>query len=732
MQARTGPSLSQLARHPWHSPAWLLSALCISHLLSGPGLNAAAQPPATPAAVVFHTLPLGLNDALFQQGLSQRNLAGVAWSDPSLSQAHSLFFQGFFNASDRSGDVQAFDVQSIDGRIQVAAVPTWRAQERLARQDRLAETRHILVGRVGATTWPAASALLWPQIDADLRTQLNRPQAGAAPDGRGPERLAYLRGSRELEGRGLRQRQQLLGDIVHGDVVYVGGASDGPAYTEASHQAFATTQAAREARLVVGANDGMLHAFSARTGDELWAYIPSWLGPQLALLTQPDYVRQPRAFVDSSPVVADAQRLTAQGLQWQTILAAGTGAGGAGVFALDISGAQPLGAEQVLWEFTRADDADLGAVVGRPRILKLRTSPASAPTPRYGWYVVVASGLNNYVPDAQNRASASAQPALFLLSLDKPAGAAWAGHYAKISFPLANASSPSGLIDFNVSLGPAGEVAQISLGDWHGQLWLLDFSQAGRSDWHLNALSAFQNKGQAQPFYTAKDAQGRVQPISAAPLRVTQGMGPWSTWIWGTGQWLDQNAPATPQTLYAVLDDRRQPERRASSRQALQAARMDATGQVQVPAFEWGIPPATGASSLRAGWFLDLPANGEVLVHPVQRMADTLLVDSLTPQGSSRLYQIQLLSGQGQAHTAGPGLSGGLLLPIGGGAYRSDGSRTGWPASAASPQGQRRTAVPVLLYGTAGVQVVPGPARRSGRLSWRPVQAPDRPGGSTP
>ena len=57
----------------------------------------------------------------------------------------------------------------------------------------------------------------------------------------------------------LRPRNSILGDIIHSRPYYVNDATN--------------------PRVYVGANDGMLHAFDAVTGREVFAYIPSMLIP---------------------------------------------------------------------------------------------------------------------------------------------------------------------------------------------------------------------------------------------------------------------------------------------------------------------------------------------------------------------------------------------------------------------------------------------------------------------
>ena len=46
-------------------------------------------------------------------------------------------------------------------------------------------------------------------------------------------------------------------------------------YLDTGYAAYAAGTATRKAMLYAAANDGMLHAFDAATGSELWAFVPS-------------------------------------------------------------------------------------------------------------------------------------------------------------------------------------------------------------------------------------------------------------------------------------------------------------------------------------------------------------------------------------------------------------------------------------------------------------------------
>ena len=56
-----------------------------------------------------------------------------------------------------------------------------------------------------------------------------------------------------------------------------------------------------------GANDGMIHAVDARTGYEVWAFIPYNLLPKLRTLADGQPVEQFDYFVDSSPKIAEVK-----------------------------------------------------------------------------------------------------------------------------------------------------------------------------------------------------------------------------------------------------------------------------------------------------------------------------------------------------------------------------------------------------------------------------------------
>jgi Neisseria PilC beta-propeller domain len=151
----------------------------------------------------------------------------------------------------------------------------------------------------------------------------------------------FLRGDRTNEkpyGAAIfRPRASALGDIIHSRPYYV--------FDDANPTVF------------VGANDGMLHAFDASSGRERWAYIPSMLIHKMRNLSIDPYEHD--YFVDGQITIGNVSSGTGAGATIKRVLFGSLGAGGKGIYALDITGSTGLGAtsesdvaNKVLWEIT--------------------------------------------------------------------------------------------------------------------------------------------------------------------------------------------------------------------------------------------------------------------------------------------------------------------------------------------------------------------------------------------
>jgi hypothetical protein len=100
---------------------------------------------------------------------------------------------------------------------------------------------------------------------------------------------------------------------------------------------FAGTHKDRRGMIFVGANDGMIHAIDARTGYEVWAFIPYNLLPKLKTLIDGQPIEQFDFFVDSSPKIAEVKTHVGSSHEWRSLLIIGEGAGGTFYQAFDVT-----------------------------------------------------------------------------------------------------------------------------------------------------------------------------------------------------------------------------------------------------------------------------------------------------------------------------------------------------------------------------------------------------------
>jgi len=94
--------------------------------------------------------------------------------------------------------------------------------------------------------------------------------------------------------------------------------------------------------VLAGSNGGILHAFNALNGEELWGYIPpNIIGKLSTIVTSKANATNPIYAIDGSAVVKDVYYDNTDNNindpSWKTILLSGLGAGGHGYFALDIT-----------------------------------------------------------------------------------------------------------------------------------------------------------------------------------------------------------------------------------------------------------------------------------------------------------------------------------------------------------------------------------------------------------
>ena len=372
----------------------------------------------------------------------------------------------------------------------------------------------------------------WGSISSSQQTALQ------PSDSLGTSRLQYLRGTTSLEqhnGGTFRNRSHILGDIVNSKPVYVGAPSGPYIFTSPSYLSFALSNATRTPVLYSGANDGMLHAFNATTGAELFAFIPNAVFNNLSNLTAPLYNQSHLFFVNGSPQSGDVQ--FADG-SWHTIVVDGEGAGGASIFAIDVTNPTNLTTEAklasaVLWEFT---DSDMGLGFSDPQIAQISTTSST----NLSFAVFFGNGYNS--PNNKD----------ILYAVDPKTGQT----LAKLDLCAAvsgscNASLPNGLSTVAFGQGDGlqtSPISQVYAGDLQGNLWAIDVSNTNPASWTVRLLMQ------------ARDASGNLQPITTPPVVTLNPNYPRSPGLFimfGTGSLLIQTdlTNTNTQSIYAVWDN---------------------------------------------------------------------------------------------------------------------------------------------------------------------------------
>jgi type IV pilus assembly protein PilY1 len=436
-------------------------------------------------------------------------------------------------------------------------------------------------------------------------------------------RINYIRGVRTYElNDTFRPRESIMGDVINSGPVYKGVPNQkltGEGYPE-----FFSNNKARAAAVYVGSNDGMLHAFRADTGQELFAYIPGAVLGKLPNLTSKNYIHT--AFVDAVPVVEEAKLSSG----WKTVLASGMGGGAQGVFALDVTDPTAFGRANVMFEFTDKDDPHMGNVTGQPQIVKMRD--ANSTTLAYKYFMVVSSGYNNYKPDGTGTYIATSDQALFFLDLSKPTGSKWVENtnYYKVILPAPVATITNGLAQPGIRYGSAAEGIEFFSGDLQGNIWKVAFGEGISATTVPNAV--YKGGGFKKPLFTAEDAGLNKQPITSSPVIYPSLFGG-NMIIFGTGRLLESTDrdSTTTQSIYGVWDSGQSDAGSYGlKRNKLETLTMNSVTLV----ISGNTPTFANTTASKRGWYFDLTRTNERVVIDAVAATGVVNINSTIPPSS--------------------------------------------------------------------------------------------------
>lgn len=522
-------------------------------------------------------------DKIFSDILDKTGSAASVATNSTNLQNESRVYQAKFAASDWSGQVLQYTVKDL-------TTPEWDAGQKINSQT--PGSRVILTKGTSDGV-----AFQWSNLTTSNQDLLDINPTTNADDNKGSLRVDYLRGDASQEGAAadkFRARSKSkLGDIVSSNPWYVGPPSAG--YADADYPGYAAFRKAaltRKPVVYVGGNDGMLHGFDASlsttpvdldplvdsdndsdptndadfyppatdAGKEVLAYVPTATYPHLSKLTGQTYNSgtNHRYFVDGSPMVADAYF----NASWHTTLVGSMGAGGRGLFALDItdpdafaeSGTTP--ADILLWEFDQTNpvDGDIGYIYNNPpahgngqakQIVKLANGK---------WAVLVGNGLNSDVGKA----------VLYVLYIKEGADdGTWdTGDYIKITADIPTSQNNGLSTPTPFDSNGDGFVDTVYAGDIKGNLWkfligpnIFDGSVTSNSTTWKLAFSSATCTDDCVPLFKATNDSATAQPITWPPevsLHPDGGL----VVLFGTGKYIESsdNLNTDVQSFYSVRD----------------------------------------------------------------------------------------------------------------------------------------------------------------------------------
>lgn len=253
---------------------------------------------------------------------------------------------------------------------------------------------HRDIDQPGGYAFVSDGTALWPDVDGRSETS-GRARTPSDPDarniftyvpGRGtvpfttdraPELAPHLGGA-DADALISFIRNQPLGPVIGSTPAIMSPPSlEPPPDNDYGRRdvagSYADDYADRRSIIWIGGNNGMIHAIDARTGFEVWAFIPYNLLPKLQTLLDGQSVDSFDYFVDSSPKIAEV-KLDGH---WRTVLVIGQAYGGTFYQAYDITEAGMRGPAPssddhmavlrsfddprhipLLWSFPRYDEFD--------------------------------------------------------------------------------------------------------------------------------------------------------------------------------------------------------------------------------------------------------------------------------------------------------------------------------------------------------------------------------------
>lgn len=511
---------------------------------------------------------------------------------PNVTQAYFAYYDPTTNTGRLTANFLATDASN---NVVVNSVANWDAQCVLTGTGNLLGNTCITTGvstpaaaqdpdkRV-MLSWNGSQGIPFQWASLSSAEQAAITNLDASANGK---RVSYLRGNRTDEvnsvGVGLfRARDGILGDIIDSSPAWVGPPASpytqmwkdalhpSMATPENSNQyaSFVTTYQTRQNVVYSGSNDGFLHGFrtgtfdskgsfstSTNDGTEVLAYMPGAVVNTIHTVTSTgsglidgtrdfsntQYVHN--FFVDGPPSTGDLFYNKA----WHTWLVGGLGAGGAAIYALDVTDpskfSESNAASLVIGEWDASNitcvgnsscSKNLGNTYGTPQVRRLHDG---------NWGVIFGNGLNSSTGDA----------GIFVMVINQSDGSQTFYYLSTGTSGSGNGIAYATPADFDMD----HITDYVYAGDVNGNVWRFDLTSTDETQWSASVVSG---NSKPTPLFSTPGGQPITTAVSVASGVNGTGQPQRMIVAFGTGQKfpITTTAPASyasgQQVFYGVWD----------------------------------------------------------------------------------------------------------------------------------------------------------------------------------
>lgn len=461
-----------------------------------------------------------------------------------------------------------------------------------------------------------------------------------------------------------------LGDIFRSKPITIGTPSFFFEDIRDNNKAFASFRASNLRNsnpytgriVVVGANDGQLHAFRTSDGSEAWSFIPPSLLTRLKLIahnTHPSSLTH-QSYVDGPVSVADAwvPATTSSGTSksvsdWRTHLLFGLGQGAGhgtvstlwsasstctGAFSETYSTSYPNYCGYYCLDVTDTLNPTLCGYASGSRWLTFNVSSAAAPylgapwsSPMIGrvkdggmekWVAIIGGGY-------PSSGAANSGKGLFVFNM-KDGTLLWSytkANNSGLNYPM---PAPPAIVDTDSD----GFIDMVYIGDINNNMWRFKLCRASEGD------SCTTANWTGNLFFDSTNAP--IRPIYTSATVTKDNYN--NVWVyWGTGDKTDPTAPNAQEKLYALKDT-------------------DFTSSWRINDMENITSSGSTYSGTAQGWYINMTGQGEKILAEPTVFGGVVYWTSYTPPsgndpcaqgGTASLYGVNYTTGAGAIDLGG-------------------------------------------------------------------------------